>query len=662
MAELFFTYLRISFFASVMILAVLLVRPLLRKAPRNITCLLWLLVAVRLLIPFELESPLSLQPCPASDPVIITDAAPQWAPEEPNQNSVTDISPIPRQEVPITKEAGLEPETVFAIIWIIGFLMVLLYATISCGILRYRVRDAVRCPDGAWESDRIGGAFLLGYFRPQIYIPDGLSDQDRNFILAHERSHQKRGDHWWKLLGMVCLSIHWYNPLVWLSYALLCRDIEIACDERVISSMILEDRRSYSLALLNSGKRLSGFLAYPVAFGEISLRERIKGVLAYRKPGIRITAVAVALTLVVAVCFMTNPRVDASVIYEEIVQTTEPTAAEPTVPTEMLPTETVPTETGIVPTESTTVLPENTEPTTEPTESIPEKPTPTEPKPTPPAKPEPTPTEPTIPTKPTVAPTEPTVTPTEPKPEPTQPTIPTKPTVAPTEPTVTPTEPKPEPTQPPVTKPAEPGVTEPPTTTPTEPPVAEPTPSVPEQETIGGRCGENAVWEYNETTQQLRISGQGAIEVGEQPGWYAYAKQITSVVIDDGITHIGRDTFEGCKKITTVRLPAGLRTIGECAFGWTNLRHVTFPKTVTQINEWAFVGCKALTRITFTGNPPKIHNAAFRSVTATAYFPEQNGQWRFARKSYGGDLDWELYCTNHSYINSVCEYCGATKP
>ena len=261
MAELFFTYLRVSFFAGIMILAVLLVRPFLRKAPRNITCILWLLVAIRLLLPFQLESPLSLQP-QLSGSAVVTD----WVENFPatDYEPITDLSPsVPSDpippEAPLT-ETGIEPEAVMTVLWGCGMLAVLLYVCISYGVLRYRVRDAVKCPEGVWESDRIGGAFLLGYCKPKIYIPTELNMKDRRFILAHEQSHLKRGDHWWKLLGMLCLSIHWYNPLVWLSYALLCRDIEVACDERVIRDLELEERKSYSFALLNCGKRLSGFL------------------------------------------------------------------------------------------------------------------------------------------------------------------------------------------------------------------------------------------------------------------------------------------------------------------------------------------------------------------------------------------------------------------
>lgn len=315
MAELFFTYLRVSFFAGIMILAVLLVRPFLRRAPRNITCLLWLLVAVRLLVPFELESPVSLQPRPMSEPVSITDIQPQ--PQEPltdepptSQQLVGNVQMEPQQsgfDEQSQPSRNIEPKTVITILWTVGSLGLLIYAAVSLAVLRRRVRDAVRCPDGVWESDRIADAFLLGYWKPRIYLPVILTHQDRELIVAHERSHQSRGDQWWKLLGLVCLSVHWFNPLVWLGFWMMCRDIEVACDEKVIHNLNLEQRKVYSMALLNSGKRMSGFLSYPVSFGEVNLKHRIKSVLSYRKPGIWVTLGAITLAAVIAVCFMTNP-------------------------------------------------------------------------------------------------------------------------------------------------------------------------------------------------------------------------------------------------------------------------------------------------------------------------------------------------------------------
>ena len=374
MADLLFTYLRIGLMGSVMILAVLLLRPLLCKAPRNISCVLWVLVILRLLLPFQLESPLSLQPQQLTETTTVT----QWAETVP----APDVQPVQLEDPVI--QSKIQPETLAAIVWSCGILAIGLYVSISYCLLQYRVRDAVRSSDGTWESDRIGGAFLLGYLKPRTCLPTGLSNQDRQFILAHENAHRQRGDHWWKLLGVLALSIHWYNPLVWLAYVLLCRDIEVACDQRVIRTMALEERKSYSFALLNSGKRLSGFLAYPVAFGEISLKSRIKNVLNYRKPSLCITAIALVITATVAICFMTTPEATATYFEPEqplpVVEIKEIIPTEPVTEPEPAPELDIVISTDLV-TEPETPI------SVEPIPEIPPEPTvPTKPK-TPPAEP-----------------------------------------------------------------------------------------------------------------------------------------------------------------------------------------------------------------------------------------------------------------------------------
>lgn len=644
MVEVFYRCLQIGLSGSIMILAVLLLRPFLRKAPRNISCLLWLLVALRLLVPFHLESPLSLQPKQfrqstqiAMTPETNSPSAELPFPEVPsNQAPLNDRSPIP----PVSHEPEMQPEQVLAAVWISGASAVLLYTAVSYLVLRYRVRDAVKSPDGTRESDRISGAFLLGYLRPQVYIPTGLSIQDRGFILSHELSHRRRGDHWWKLLGMLCLSIHWYNPLVWLSYALLCRDIEVACDEQVIQNMALEQRQSYSMALLNSGKRLSGFLCYPVAFGEISLKQRIHNVLSYRKPGLWISAIALILTVAVAVCFMTTPTAAAPDQSLEIHQTTQPTTTTAATAPE-------------IPSSTETTAP--TEPATAPTTA------PTEPA-----------------TTPTTVPAEPATTPvTEPQP--------TKPAVAPVKPTVPPTEPpttEPKPTEPPVTTPTTPPVTNPvrpEEIQPTTPPVTQPQSPV-----IGGSCGANATWEYDEHSGHLTIRGSGPMVTDNKPPWEAYKSKILSVSISNGITSISPYAFYnctelrsisipgsvatieewafcGCEKLQTVRLSEGLQIIGTEAFDDSGIKSIVIPKTVILIESGAFSSCDSLTQITFTGAPPKMEVHTFLWTTATAYYPEHTGTWRSALYDYGGNITWELCCTNHSYINGVCERCGSKK-
>lgn len=575
MMELLSVFFRNSLFASVMILAVLAVRPLLRKAPRNICCLLWLLVALRLLLPFQLESPLSLQPDVFEEPAQITAIVAPDAPDLP----VVDTPQLPT-ETPATSVQRFHWETVLPLLWICGTLSLLIYSAVTYCVLKHRVQDAVKASDGAWESDRIEGAFLLGYFLPKIYIPIGLHQQDRKFVLAHEQSHKIRGDHWWKLLGMLCLSIHWYNPLVWLSYALLCRDIETACDEQVIRTMELEQRRAYSFALLNCGKRLSGFLVYPVAFGEISLKQRIKNVLSYRKPGIWVTLGALVLAAVIVVCFMTTP------------DKPEPTTMQkPPVTDEQ---------------------PETTQPTTEPTQLT------------------------TPPTEPATEPTVPTTEPTTPATEPTEPT--TKPEVIPTQPK--PTEPKPtKPTQP---KPTEPKPTQPKPTEPTTAPSQTPEDNAQAITIIAEGDWDNSQVHWKVTSDGvLTIWGNRQIGDRHSYGWSDYKNQITAIVVEGGIRNIPEEAFCGMSKVTTVQLPKTVTSIGKYAFaGCSSLSRLVIPYRVKKLGEGAFQR-SGINSLTFVGEAPTIDSNAFKGLTATVYYHAEYDTWQPDQlQNYGGTATW----------------------
>lgn len=353
MTQLFCAYLEAGFFSAVMILAVLLLRLLLRKAPRNALCILWLLVALRLLLPFQLESSVSLQPR-------FTPAAPVGSEVSSTQPQTAPMPSAP----PDHEQSEVELTAILGGIWIGGAAAVLLYAVISYGIIRRRVRDAIPQGDGVWESHRIPGAFLLGYRKPKIYLPKGLHPQDREFILAHELTHIRRRDNWWKLLGMICIAFHWYNPLVWLSYRLLCRDIEVACDQQVIQDMSLEERKAYSFALLNSGKRMSHIIAYPVTFGEVSLKQRIQHVLSYRKPGFWITLTSAVLVLAVGVCFLTVPKDEPETPTIAMQEMELPALREQEAePAQMQPEITEPVETQPEETKPAVTEPEVTEPT-----------------------------------------------------------------------------------------------------------------------------------------------------------------------------------------------------------------------------------------------------------------------------------------------------------
>lgn len=325
MKELFLNYLQAGLAGSIIIIVVFLLRLLLRKAPRKIICLLWLIAAVRLLLPFQIESSFSLQPPQLStvtaESFSINDL--KWFPEGFTDSETVQALPDSKESlipsVPLTDNnpqnaAAPAPKQaadylkIVSVVWICVTGAFLLYAVISYILLKLFVRDAIKTENGVWESEKIGSAFLLGYLRPRIYLPFHLNPQDRYFMLAHEQAHISRGDHWWKLTGFLTLSLHWYNPFVWLGYILLCRDIELACDEKVISGLDLDNRKAYSTALINGGKHLARLSVSPVAFGEVSLTQRIRSVLSYKKPTLWITVIAILCSTILGICFLTSPK------------------------------------------------------------------------------------------------------------------------------------------------------------------------------------------------------------------------------------------------------------------------------------------------------------------------------------------------------------------
>ena len=326
MKELFLTYLNASFFGSVIILVCLLLRPIFRKVPRRILCTVWLLAAIRLLLPFHIESPFSLQPDYLSLESIVQEQPQEPLPEADPLPDVPDADSLPAPDVPVIPEEPATPDVtkpsstdnfwILSCLWVAVASGISVYCFATYLVLKQGIRTAIRQKDGTLECQNISGAFLLGYWKPQIYLPTGLSEQDRTFILSHEKTHIARGDHWWKLLGLICVILHWYNPLVWIGYALLCRDIEITCDERVIHCMGLQNRKAYSQALLNSEKRRFGILECPIAFGEVDLKQRIRNVLAYHPYGYWLTAFAISLVAFVGFCFLTSPITEAAPVPE----------------------------------------------------------------------------------------------------------------------------------------------------------------------------------------------------------------------------------------------------------------------------------------------------------------------------------------------------------
>ena len=310
MSALFLKILNLSINASWLILAVIAARLLLKKAPRWISCLLWGLVAVRLLCPISLESVLSILP---SAKVVPDNIEMVQDPHIDSGVRIIDnaVNPVIEKSFSPDAASSVNPMQVVvfmgSIIWLTGMTVMLLYALISYILLRRKVRASVAMNDRVKECDEVDSPFILGIFRPEIYVPSGINEDTLELVIAHEEAHLKRHDHWWKPFGFVLLAIYWFNPLCWVAYILLCRDIEAACDEKVIKDKDREYMAAYSQALLDCSVNRRIIAACPLAFGETGVKERVKGVLNYKKPAFWVIIVAVIACIVVAICFMTNP-------------------------------------------------------------------------------------------------------------------------------------------------------------------------------------------------------------------------------------------------------------------------------------------------------------------------------------------------------------------
>ena len=312
MEAIFLKLVNQSLSAGWLVLVVLALRPVLRRAPRWSFCLLWGLVALRLLCPVSIESPLSLlpsaQPLP---PEILYTAVPRINSGIPALNSA--VNPVLAEALAPAPAASANPTQIWSFVlarlWLAGMVLLLLYALISYAHLRRRVATATLLRENIRETEGTDTPFVLGLLRPAIYLPYRLEDRDLSYVIAHERAHIRRGDHWWKALGFVLLSVYWFHPLLWAAYALLCRDIEGACDEKVIRELDGEGRRGYAAALLHCGVRRRTGAACPLAFGEVGVKARIKAVMTHRKPGTWLIAAALAACVAAAVCFLTDPPV-----------------------------------------------------------------------------------------------------------------------------------------------------------------------------------------------------------------------------------------------------------------------------------------------------------------------------------------------------------------
>ena len=314
MNELFLKIINMSISASWLVLAVLILRFVLKKAPKWINVLLWGIVAIRLICPFSFESTLSLIPSAETIPLNIgMDTTPTINSGISAINNA--VNPIISQSNTPMAGASINPLQItigiYEYIWIFGMIALALYTAISYWRLCRKVDTAVRYKDNIFQSENVSSPFVFGIIKPRIYLPFKMNGQDLEHVVAHEHAHIRRKDHWWKPFGFLLLTIHWFNPLMWMAYVLLCRDIELACDEKVIKELGNEQRGDYTQALVACSINRRMIAACPLAFGEVSVKERVKSVMNYKKPAFWVIIISVIVCVGVAVCFLTNPKQDS---------------------------------------------------------------------------------------------------------------------------------------------------------------------------------------------------------------------------------------------------------------------------------------------------------------------------------------------------------------
>lgn len=310
MDAVFLKLFNMSITASWLILAVIIIRFVFKKAPKWVNCALWALVAVRLVCPFSFESVFSLVPSMETVPENIGYS------DLPSINSGISavnqaINPVISQNFAPDVTESVNPmqviTSVSSVVWIVGVAVLLIYSLVSYIQIRKKVKISMPLSGNVLLCDGISSPFILGIIKPKVYLPSAMPEEQRQYVIAHEKAHLKRRDHWWKPLGFLILTVYWFNPLIWVAYILLCRDIELACDERVIKAMGEESKKSYSEALLSCSIPRKMIAACPVAFGEVGVKDRIKNVLNYKKPAFWVIIAAVVISVIAAVCFMTNP-------------------------------------------------------------------------------------------------------------------------------------------------------------------------------------------------------------------------------------------------------------------------------------------------------------------------------------------------------------------
>ena len=311
MDDVFLKLVNLSISASWLILAVLVLRVVLKKAPKWVMPLLWGVVALRLVCLFSIESALSLIPSAETIPSeIVTETREPVLYEQATLDIVTNPTLPSAAEVPVgvSRQQAQVDFNIYSILWLAGMSALLVHALVSAGKLKRKLATAILLRDNIYESEFVDSPFVFGVVKPNIYLPMHMDEGTAAYVIAHERAHLARRDHWWKVLGYLVLALHWFNPLVWVAYILFCRDIELACDEKVVRGLDGAARADYSQALLSCAAPKRAVAACPLAFGEGNIKTRVKSALHYRKPAFWVAAAAVLAVVIVAVCFLTNPR------------------------------------------------------------------------------------------------------------------------------------------------------------------------------------------------------------------------------------------------------------------------------------------------------------------------------------------------------------------
>lgn len=338
MEKMFIEVLNLSLIASLFILSVIILRLFLKRAPKTVICFMWALVGIRLIMPFSVESIFSVIPNSRPIPQNITVSS------SPTIDSGIDFIDQPVNDfltntVESVRVAESSPVANFidyaAVAWIVGMFLMICYLVWSYVRVIRTVREAAREDRNVWICDAVKTPFILGVFRPRIYLPSNLDEQSKKYVLAHERAHIRRLDHVWKPLGFVLLTVHWFNPLMWVAYITLCRDIEFACDEKVIKALGEDSKKAYSEALLDCSVQPKMITVCPIAFGEVSVKKRIIAVLNYKKPMFWVIVLAVAVSIIVGIMFMTNRPTEKNEPMDT--ESTEETDNEPSPETDSLP-------------------------------------------------------------------------------------------------------------------------------------------------------------------------------------------------------------------------------------------------------------------------------------------------------------------------------------